>query len=75
MDCRARKAKKKKGGEMVQIDRGNKKDEHYTHNVIGMISSSSSQDDFMILYHILAVFHITFPTCNLHCKIDGFFLS
>lgn len=66
---------KKKRGEMVQIDRGNKKDEHYIHNVIGMISSSPSQNHFMIFYHTLAIFHITFPTCNLCCKIDGFFLS
>lgn len=72
MDCRARKARKGKWHKQTEEIKIMK---IYIHNVTGMISPPSSQDDFMILYPTLAVAHAAFPSCNLCCKIDAFFLT
>lgn len=45
---------------MAQLDRGKQKDENLhskCHCIIGKIFRTSSQDDFTILYHTLAVVH------------------
>lgn len=56
---------------MAQLDRGKQKDENLhseCHCVIGKISPTSSQDDFMILYHTLAAVH-TSPLVTYAVKL------